>query len=180
MLYSYWIVEPDSLDTDHVIADLDAIRQYNPQRFEMEQLTAVVYEDTSHHICVGYKDLTAGEFWIRGHMPQMPVMPPTLMCDAAMQLANYYARKHQLYTTVGCFLGLEGLRCRGIARPGERLIVMAQLLRSHGTLLTCRFQCAVRGRLICDGVFTGGTLPWRKGQRQHGGDRVTERGTIGC
>ena len=33
-----WLVEPDLWDADHVIADLDAIRQYNPQRFEMEQL----------------------------------------------------------------------------------------------------------------------------------------------
>ena len=93
MPHPYWIVEPESLDTDRVIADLSEIRQYNPQRCEMEQLTAVVFEDASRHICVGYKDLTTEEFWIRGYIPQAPVMPTTLLCDAAMQLANYYALK---------------------------------------------------------------------------------------
>ena len=39
-----WIVEPRSLDADHVIADLDVIQQYNPQRFEMEQLTAIMFQ----------------------------------------------------------------------------------------------------------------------------------------
>ena len=167
MPHPYWIVEPESLDTDHVIADLSEIRQYNPQRCEMEQLTAVVFEDANRHICVGYKDLTTEEFWIRGHIPQAPVMPTTLLCDAAMQLANYYALKHQLYTSVGCLLRLTDLRCRGVARPGERLVVMTQVLRIHGTLLTCRFQCVIERRLICDGVLTGGVLPWGKGQRRH-------------
>ena len=51
-----WIVEPHLWDADHVVADLDVIRQYNPQRFEMEQLTAVIYEDTDRHVCLGYKD----------------------------------------------------------------------------------------------------------------------------
>ena len=32
-------------DLNHVVADIDEIRRYNPQRFEMEQLTAIVFED---------------------------------------------------------------------------------------------------------------------------------------
>ena len=39
------IIDPDTIDFDRVVADIHEIRKYNPQRFEMEQLTAIVYED---------------------------------------------------------------------------------------------------------------------------------------
>jgi len=161
----FWIVEPALWDADHVVADLDAIRQYNPQRFEMEQLTAVIYEDTDRHVCLGYKDLAMDEFWVRGHVSPTPAMPGTLMCEAAAQLASYYALKHKLYAAQGGFVGMKSVRCRYVVRLGDRLFVMAKLLKIRGTLLTCQFQCAVRKRLVCDGVLIGGVFTWMNGQR---------------
>ncbi|NLX99971.1 MAG: beta-hydroxyacyl-ACP dehydratase [Rhodopirellula sp.] len=156
-----WIVEPRLLDAAHVIADVDAIRQYNPQRFEMEQLTAIIYEDADRHVCVGHKDLTADEFWVRGQGSH-PIMPAVLMCEAAGQLANYYALRHRLYAVQGGFVGLKGVRYRRIAKPGERLFVIARLLKIRSTLLTCQFQCAVGRRVVCDGVLIGGGAAWMK------------------
>ena len=160
-----WIVEPDAWETAPIIADLAAIRHYNPQRFEMEQLTGVVYEDAARHACVGYKALAMDEFWVRGFVQQPPLMPPTLMCEAAAQLANYYALKHELYKAQGAFVGLRGVRYRGVVRAGERLFVLAKLLRIRGSVLTCQFQCAVRKRLVCDGILIGGVFTWMTAQR---------------
>lgn len=160
-----WIIEPDYWDSTPIIADLAAIRQYNPQRLEMEQLTAIVCEDPARHVCVGYKDLTPDEFWVRGYASQLPIMPPLLMCEAAAQLANYYARKHNLYTVQGGFVGLKGVRWREIVGPGQRLFIMAKLLKIRATLMTCQFQCAVRRRLVCEGILIGGIFMWMKDQR---------------
>ena len=33
-----YIIDPSELNFDHIIADSAAIREFNPQRFEMEQL----------------------------------------------------------------------------------------------------------------------------------------------
>jgi 3-hydroxyacyl-[acyl-carrier-protein] dehydratase len=164
MRHNSWIIEPNHLDAQPVIANLETIRRYNPQRFEMEQLTAVIYEDTNRHVCAGYKDLTVNEFWVRCQTSPSPVMPPTLMCEAAAQLASYYALKHKLYATQGGFVGLKGVRCRRMVRPGDRLFVIAKLLKIRGNLLTCQFQCAVRNRLVCDGVLIGGVFSWIKDQ----------------
>jgi 3-hydroxyacyl-[acyl-carrier-protein] dehydratase len=152
-----WLIELGQWDTDDVVADLNAIRQYNPQRLEMEQLTAVIYEDATRHACLGYKDLAMDEFWVHGSVSRNPVMPGTLMCEAAAQLANYYALKHKLYMSPGVFLGLRNVRFREGARPGERLFIMVKLLKVRGALLTCRFQCVARERLVCDGILIGGT-----------------------
>ena len=49
--------DPAALDLTHVVVDLEAIRKVNPQRFEMEQLTAIVHLDPESHVIVGYKDV---------------------------------------------------------------------------------------------------------------------------
>jgi hypothetical protein len=56
------ILDFSAYDLDKVLADAEEIRRYNPQRHEMEQLTAVVYDDPEAGICVGYKDVTPHEF----------------------------------------------------------------------------------------------------------------------
>src|SRR5262245_7385491 len=87
------IVDPMSLDLSRVVADREAIRRVNPQRFELEQLTAIVLMDREQEIIAGYKDVGADEFWVRGHLPDYPLLPGVLICEAAAQLCSYYIVK---------------------------------------------------------------------------------------
>ena len=154
------ILDPAEYDLDNVVADIEEIRRYNRQRFEMEQLTAVVFDDPDTHICVGYKDIGPDDFWIRGHMPEMPIMPGVIMCEAAAQLASYFTQKHKLMDTqaVG-FGGLQNVRFRGVVHPGERFVVVAKLLKVRRAMLTCQFQCFVKEDMVCNGVLKGVPLP---------------------
>ena len=123
---------PTQLNLDHVIADREAIRRVNPQRFEMEQLTAIVYVDPEQKIIAGYKDVRADEFWVRGHMPDYPLLPGVLMCEAAAQLCSFYVVTYKLLRGdfVG-FGGLENVRFRGPVHPGDRLVLVAKGTRMH-------------------------------------------------
>jgi 3-hydroxyacyl-[acyl-carrier-protein] dehydratase len=156
-----FLYDLSQIDLNHVLADLEVIRKYNPQRFEMEQLTAIVYEDSAHHRCLGYKDTTADEFWARGHMPGMPLMPGVIMCEAAAQLASYYTQKHDLLGSemVG-FGGLEEVRFRDPVLPGDRLYIATELLKARrGRMIVCRFQGFVQDRVVVDGTIKGIPLP---------------------
>ncbi len=120
-------LDPAALDLGRVVADADAIRRVNPQRFEMEQLTAIVHVDPEQHLVVGYKDVRADEFWVRGHMPGYPLLPGVLMCEAAAQLCSYYISTHGLMQ--GDFIGfggLENVRFRAPVRPGDRLVLIGK------------------------------------------------------
>lgn len=156
------IIEFDQFDETSVVADLETIRKINRQRFEMEQLTAVCFVDVERKVAVGYKDLGADEFWIRGHMPGFPLLPGVLMCEIAAQLCSYLAVKHAFLgadATLG-FGGLNDVRFRGIVRPGQRVIVMVQLLKIRpGVLLTSRFQAYVDRNLVAEGEILGVPLP---------------------
>lgn len=152
-----FLVDPTTLDFTKVVADIEEIRKYNPQREEFEQLTAVLIDDAEHGICVGYKDLAEDEFWARGHMPNFPLMPGVLMCEAGAQIASFHAMKHDLLGAPMVGLGgLEDFRFRGVVRPGQRLVVAGQLTRvRRGRMLVCRIQEFVNDQLVCEGVIKG-------------------------
>ena len=143
------IIDPATLDYSNVIADQEEIRKYNPQRFEMEQLTAIVYEDLENHVCAGYKDITHEEFWVRGHMPNMPLMPGVVMLEAAAQMCSYFSQKYDLLGAdmVG-FGGLEDVRFRDPVIPGDRLTLACGMTRlRRGRIVVTRFQGFVRNNI---------------------------------
>jgi 3-hydroxyacyl-[acyl-carrier-protein] dehydratase len=118
------------LDFSRVLADREQIRQVNPQRFEMEQLSGILFLDREKHLIVGYKDVAAEEFWVRGHMPGYPLLPGVLMCEAAAQLCSYYVVSSGLLK--GDFIGfggMENVRFRGPVRPGDRLVLVGKVIR---------------------------------------------------
>ena len=93
-------------------------------------------------------------------MPGMPLMPGVIMCEAAAQLASYYTHRYGLMdgALIG-FGGLEDVRFRGIVRPGDRLVIMAQLLKIRKQMLTCEFQGYTNQNRVCEGVLIGIPLP---------------------
>ena len=153
------ILDFSEFDLTHVVAGIEEIRRYNPQRYEMEQLTAICFEDAQRAICVGYKDLGPDEFWARGHFPGTPLMPGVIMCEAAAQLASYYAAKHHCIDGIVGFGGLEEVRFRDVVRPGDRFVIVNRLLKARRTMMTCQFQCFVNQTLVCEGVLKGIALP---------------------
>ena len=144
-------------DLDTPMFSLEDIRRVNPQRHEMEHLTAVVHVDKENHGIVGYKDVTDQEFWITGHMPGFPLMPGVIQCEAAAQLAGFYARKYELIG--GDYLGFGGMntvRFRTPVFPNCRLVLMAQVNRlKPNRLAQFEFQGYVDGRQVFSGEMIG-------------------------
>lgn len=156
-----YIIHPSGYDLDRVVADIHEIRRWNMQRFEMEQLTAIVHEDLSRGLCVGYKDVTRDEFWVRGHFPVMPLMPGVMMCEAAAQLSSYYTHRYNLLDAkVIGFGGLEEVRFREPVVPGDRLVIAVERVRVRPrAMIVCRFQGLVRDSIVVDGIIKGVPLP---------------------
>jgi len=155
------LIDPALLDFDQVVADVEEIRRYNPQRFEMEQLTAVIYEDLEEYACAGYKDIGRDEFWVRGHMPDMPLMPGVIVLEAAAQLCSFFSQKHDLLgaAMIG-FGGLENVRFRAPIIPGDRLVLICKMTKVRpGRMIVCRFQAVVGETLVVDGMLKGIPIP---------------------
>lgn len=143
------LVDPATIDTSHVLYDLEAIRRGNPQRFEMEQLTAIVHFDPDEHLIVGFKDVAPDEFWVRGHMPDYPLMPGVMMCEAAAQLCSFFC--HLIEISKNGFIGfggMEDVRFRGQVKPGDRLVILAKATRIHRRQTIFETQGFVDGNMV--------------------------------
>ena len=156
------ICDLSKIDFNQILADIDDIRELNPQRFEMEQLTAIVHLDAEAGICVGYKDVSDKEFWVRGHMPNMPLMPGVVMLEAVAQQCSYHATREKLVgdATVVGFGGVENCRFRGPVRPNERLVLITHMVKVRpGRMIVCAFQGIVGEKVVVDGTIRGIALP---------------------
>jgi 3-hydroxyacyl-[acyl-carrier-protein] dehydratase len=135
------LVDPAAIDTSRVLVDRDGIRGFNPQRFEMEQLTAIIHLDLESKLAIGYKDVEPDEFWVRGHMPDYPLMPGVMICEAAAQLCSFFCKQVRMLD-VGfiAFGGMEDVRFRGQVRIGARLVLVCKGLRLHRrhTIFDCQ------------------------------------------
>ena len=150
------ILDLSTVDFTKVVADKEALRASNPQRFDMEQLDAVVHLDTAAKQIVGYKDIRDDEFWVRGHMPGFPLFPGVLMCEAAAQLCSFYCKHIQIISSgFFGFGGMEDVRFRGTVKPGDRLVMMAKALRLNRRQTTFETQGFVDGNMVYHGQIIG-------------------------
>lgn len=151
------IYDFDKVDFDKPLFTLADIRQVNPQRHEMEQLTGILYVDREGNGLIGYKEITANEFWVRGHMPDFPLMPGVILCECAAQLAGFYARKYELLA--GDFLGFGGMeevRFRAPVFVGDRLLIMSKLTKLRpGRRAEFDFQGFVKEKMVFSGRMIG-------------------------
>ncbi|QEL20390.1 3-hydroxyacyl-ACP dehydratase FabZ family protein [Limnoglobus roseus] len=145
------LVDLAALDFTRPLVDRDGVLALNPHRGAMVLLDGIVSIDGERKVIVGYKDVTADEFWASGHFPNFPVMPGVLMCEAAAQLTSFYMYQQKIVAAdrlVGLG-GIEETRFREPVRPGDRLILVG-LGRRTAPRLT-RFE--VKGYVSRAGTF---------------------------
>jgi 3-hydroxyacyl-[acyl-carrier-protein] dehydratase len=150
------IVDPDQIDTSRVLYGRQAIEDFNPQRFEMELLDAVVRLDEAEHLIIGYSDIREDAFWVRGHMPHFPLLPGVLICELAAQACAFYCKHIKLLSEgfVG-FGGMEDVRFRGPVKPGDRLVVVCKGMRMHRRQSIFDTQGFVAGNMVYHGKIIG-------------------------
>lgn len=149
-------------DFENPAIPLEEIRKLNPQRFEMEQLTGIVWASEEQQALIGFKDVTTEEFWCRGHMPGYPLMPGVMQCEAAAQLGGYLARRFNLLKTEGFigFGGINQIRFRMPVKPPCRLVLIAKVTRIKLKMLSeFDVQGWVDDQLVFNGSMIGVSIP---------------------
>jgi len=129
--------------------DKEAICKVNPQRFEMQHLDGVLWYDKERALILGFKDVTANEFWVRGHIPGRPMMPGVIMVEAAAQLTSFFIK--QVYKEEGFigFAGIESAKFRSVVEPGQRLYLLGHITKYRHATHSSRVETAVQG--VADG-----------------------------
>ncbi len=137
----------------------EAIGRVNPQRFEMQQLDGILWYDKDKSQILGYKDVTEKEFWVRGHIPGRPLMPGVIMIEAAAQLSSFFLK--EVFKEPGFigFAGIQNVKFRSIVEPGQRLLLLGQIVKyKHRGLRThveTQVQGVVDGTMVFEAIVAG-------------------------
>ena len=143
------------LDLTKTEFDRNAISEVNPQSFEMSQLDGIIWHDLKKLLCLGYKDVTEEEFWVRGHIPGRPIMPGVMMVEAAAQLCSFFMKK--IYGQEG-FIGFSGIgktKFRETVVPGQRLHLLSHISKIRSRQFSANVQGVVGNKFVFDTVVSG-------------------------
>ena len=154
------LIDLAKVDPDKVVADIEAIRQHNPQRHEFEQLTHICHFDIEAGEVAGVLDVPEDPWWGRGHVPMRPLMPGVLMLEAAAQVCSWCV--HQVYGPEGHgadrmfgFGGIDKVKFRNVLFPPARMLILGRKADLRPRRAVFDTQGFVDGKMMFQAQITG-------------------------
>ena len=133
----------------------EEIEKENPQRYEMQHLDGIIWYEKETRLVLGYKDVTENEFWIRGHIPERPLMPGVIMIEAAAQLLSFYVKRvFEVRGFIG-FSGIESAKFRAAVSPGNRLYLLGHITSIKSRKFSAEIQGVVNGKMVFETEVSG-------------------------
>ena len=138
-----------------VIMTTAQVKELLPHREPFLFIDAVTHMDETH--VEAYRDLRPDEAYFAGHFPGYPVLPGVLMVEAIAQagILIVLATQEKLANRRTLFAAAEKVRFRRPVRPGERLLLRAEILASRAGVYKIHGTASVGEELACDATVTG-------------------------
>ena len=142
----------------------DAVRDASDVKLDLEQVKAMlphrppfllideVMELEPGRRCVARRTLRGDDMWFAGHFPGNPVMPGVLIVEALAQTATIAAASGGAAEgKIGLFAGIDKVRFKRVVKPGDTLVLQAEMLAVHGPVGKCKVLATVDGQMACRG-----------------------------
>ena len=120
----------------------------------------------------GIKRLKATERYLDDHFPKFPIMPGVLMLESMYQAAQWLVRRTEDFAhSMVVLKEARNVKFTGFVKPGQELLVTAEIKKQEGNCTTLMAQGTVDGRpavsarLIVETFQIGDRFPHRRDAR---------------
>src|SRR6202166_3856661 len=134
--------------------DYAAIERILPHRYPFLLVDRIIEFEVDKRI-VGVKNVSLNERYLSHGNHEPPVLPPTILTEAVAQvgaimiLAKPENRQRLIY-----FMGIERVRYRRPAYPGDVVEIEAAVVRLRSRMGLLKGVARVDGKRIADGTMT--------------------------
>ena len=105
---------------------IEQIEAAIPHRPPMRLLDAIIEQSESKIVC--RKTFHLDEFFVRGHFPNLPIVPGVIQCECCLQAgAVLLAQQSSGVTGVPVVTRMDGVKFKLMVRPGDTVDIEAIL-----------------------------------------------------
>lgn len=151
------LVDLQQLDLDRVCLTKDEIYERLPQRFEFRLLDGVCMVDPEGQRIVAYADIGSEDWWVRGHVPNRPLLPGVLMLEMAAHASAILAKLQGNDTFIG-FGGVDDCKFRETVVPPARVFIIGVGVDYRPRRIVSDTQGVMDGKLVFEARITGLTI----------------------
>jgi 3-hydroxyacyl-[acyl-carrier-protein] dehydratase len=138
-----------------IVLTTEQIKQMLPHRQPFLFVDAVTRLEPN--LIEAYRDIKPEEFYFAGHFPDYPVLPGVLMVEAIAQTGILLVLKtrEEREGRNTLFAGIESVKFRRQVRPGERLLLAADVVSGRSSVYKIHGTARVGDELACEAVVVG-------------------------
>ena len=138
---------------DNQVLDIDQIIRILPHRYPFLLVDRVLQIEPGKSI-KAIKNVTANEPQFTGHWPDNPVMPDVLMLEAMAQAGGIMLMSEgEGRGKLPFIAGADGVRWRRTVRPGDQMVIEAELIRQRGNMGKAKAVVTVDEEIVCEAEF---------------------------
>jgi 3-hydroxyacyl-[acyl-carrier-protein] dehydratase len=147
--------EPATTTEESFEIDRQRIMEMIPHRDPFLMIDKVV-DVVANERATGVKQVSADEYYFRGHFPARPVMPGVLIIEAMAQTAAVLVVHTLGPASEGklvYFMSVDSARFRKPVFPGHDLHIHVTKQRNRGNVWKFEGKARVAGQLVAEAVF---------------------------
>jgi len=134
--------------------DNSAIERILPHRFPFLLVDRIIELEPDKRI-VGIKNVSLNEWYLSRTADGDAVMPPTILTEAVAQVgAILILAKPENRQRLPFFAGIERVRYRRPVRPGDVVVIEANVVRLRSRMGMLKGVARVGGKAVVDGTMT--------------------------
>ena len=134
--------------------DKEEIKKIIPQRDPFLMIDEVE-KFVPGESCIAYKNVSADEYYFKGHFPGNPIMPGVLMVEALAQTgAVAILSMEENKGRNALFGGINNLKFKKQVVPGDRLKLEVKIIKRKGPIGIGEAIATVDGKIAVKGELT--------------------------
>ncbi len=149
------LINLEEIDLQQVCLTQEEVYERLPHRHEFALLHGLCHIDLEAKNAVAYRDISADDWWFRGHVPGRPLLPGVLMLEMAAQLSALLAKLIGGHAGFVAFGGVDQCKFREAVVAPCRLYLLAAGTEYRKRRITSETQAVVDGKLIYEARITG-------------------------